>query len=208
MDSPKMVAPGVVNLLSGRFVYLLVITPPPVECKRIMRLKNQLAKLYASGIALSRPHITVAQFFAWEKNEAAIIQLIVDAAAAYKPFCIRLENYGSFPQHTVYINVAAGETLKNLSADLRYAICQRLIRDTGNRKPHFLTRAHLTMVRRLERGHWYSARRVFRRLSYRSAFTATGMFLLKWLPEKEAYREIAQIPFSGRKPRPQQLGLF
>ncbi|MFT4024004.1 MAG: 2'-5' RNA ligase family protein [Flavihumibacter sp.] len=207
MLSDETAFPRVARPTAG-FVYLLVITPPPGDCKRIMQLKSQLARTCASGIALSRPHITVAQFFAGEKNEEMIIRAISNTAAAYKPFRIRLENYGSFPQHTVYIHVDAGAVLKNLSADLRYAVYHLLIRGIENRRPHFLTRAHLTIIRRMERGHWCSAVRICRRLSYRSAFTATGMYLLKWMPEKEAYRQIAQIPFSDRKPRPRQLPLF
>lgn len=190
------------------YVYLLIITPPREESKRIMRIKQQLAGTLNSGISLSLPHITLAQYFADEENEEAIIRSMRRVAARYSPFPIQLGNYGHFPRHTVYIKVASDDVLPCLSADLRHAIGKRLITHIENRKPHFLSKAHITIVRRLSRIDWCSAVRLLRRLSYQSAFTSYGMCLLKWLPEENRYRQQALLPFTGQDGRSIQLHLF
>lgn len=188
--------------------YLLLVSPPASERNRVTQLKRQVARLYHSGIALSLPHITIAQFFAWERNEKTIVQSLCATAATYRPIDIQLVNFGQFPKHTVYIRVESAHMLDDLSRDLKAAISTILIRHIPGRKPHFPGKMHMTIVRKLDHGHWFRAVRIFRRLRFSARFAANGMTLLKWIPDKGAYRFVADIPFSGNRFRLVQLSLF
>jgi 2'-5' RNA ligase len=60
---------------------------------------------------------------------------------------VELKDYGSFPSHTIFINVESKQQVQNLSKELRPA--QQLMALNKDNKPHFINDPHLTIARKL-----------------------------------------------------------
>jgi 2'-5' RNA ligase len=63
------------------------------------------------------------------------------------PTQVELNGFGSFPSHTVYINVASKQTLQNLSKELLAA--RQLMTLNKEFKPHFIKDPHFIIARKL-----------------------------------------------------------
>ncbi len=63
-------------------------------------------------------------------------------------FKLELKDYGSFPSHTIYINVLSKIPVQTLVKDIR-SETQRLMKLDDDNKPHFITEPHLTIARKL-----------------------------------------------------------
>src|SRR5215217_89079 len=86
--------------------YLLVISPNEDLRARIMEVKKTFAKDYKAPIASgTKPHITLVKFVTWNMMEEKITTRFRHIAMGACPFKIELKDYGSYPSHTIYINV-------------------------------------------------------------------------------------------------------
>src|SRR6476659_5618481 len=86
--------------------YLLVLSPPEALAEKIMNIKNQFSKNYKTTVASSTwPHITLVNFVTWEMMEEKLLQRLKVIAMGITPFKVELKDYGSFPSHTIVINV-------------------------------------------------------------------------------------------------------
>ena len=106
------------------------------------------------------------------------------------PVKIELKDYGSFPSHTIYINITSKVPIQNLVKNIR-AEAQRLMKLNDENKPHFITEPHLTIARKLEPWQYEKGWLEFSNLSFTGRFIADAMLLLK-RPVGEMKYEIVQ----------------
>jgi 2'-5' RNA ligase len=90
------------------YEYLLVLSPPEELRTRIMHIKNEFAESYKAPVAsFTKPHITLASFLGLGMMEEKIVHRLQVIAMGVTPFKVELRNYGSFPTHTIFINVVS-----------------------------------------------------------------------------------------------------
>ncbi len=65
----------------------------------------------------------------------------------YTPFKVELKDYGSFPGHTIFINVDSKMQVKNIIKELRPA--QKLMTLNKDNKPYFPDDPHISVARKL-----------------------------------------------------------
>src|SRR5829696_1439152 len=105
--------------------YLLVIRPHEELWNRILKAKEEFAEKFNAPIAkYTKPHITLANFVTWDMMEEKLVQRLEAIAMGFVPFKVELKDYGSFPSHTIYINVVSKVPVQNLVKQLKEA--QRL----------------------------------------------------------------------------------
>src|SRR5258708_2417954 len=84
----------------GFLEYLLVVSPDAAVYDKVMQEKHHFYDEYGAKIALhSKPHITVANFLAWERMEETIIKWIQRICGLRHGFDVQLNNYSGFPPH-------------------------------------------------------------------------------------------------------------
>lgn len=64
-------------------------------------------------------NIRLAKFFNWEKTEDRLIDHLRLTAMEMPPFKVALKDYGSFPSHTLFINVTSKAPFQMLIGELR-----------------------------------------------------------------------------------------
>ena len=173
------------------YEYLLVLNPHEELRNKIMAVKKEFYEKYQAETARwGKPHITLVNFVQYEMTEDRIINHLKTIAMGFHPVKIELKDYGSFPSHTIYINITSKVPLQRLVKQIRTET-QCLMKLNNDNKPHFIIEPHLTIARKLlpwqyEKG-WleYSYRH------FTGRFIADAMLLLK-RPVGELKYEIAK----------------
>ncbi len=103
------------------YEYLLVLSPHEELWNKIMKVKEEFADKYQSDHARKgKPHITLVNFVQYEMMEERIINRLKVIGMGYPPFKVELKDFGSFPSHTIYINVTSKVPVQNLVKEIRH----------------------------------------------------------------------------------------
>lgn len=186
--------------------YLLILNPHEDLRDKIMQVKQEFYKKYKAPVIYSKPHITLVNFIQFEMVEGRLINRLKTITAAYRSFKVDLSDFGSFPSHTIFINVESQQQVRNLGKELRQA--QQLMTLNKDNKPHFINNPLLTVARKLlpwqyEQG-WsdYSLRH------FTGCFIADGMLLLKRSLEEKSYKIVQRFEFMNLPVNTTQGKLF
>jgi 2'-5' RNA ligase len=128
--------------------YLLVIEPHEALRNEISQVKKYFAETYdCPAAAIGKPGITLARFQQFEMIEQRIIHRLQLIATAHNSFMVELHDFGSFPTHSIFINVTTKTQIVELVKTLRPM--QHLLKIDKERKPHFITEPYITIARKL-----------------------------------------------------------
>jgi len=173
------------------YEYLLVISPHKELWDKIMEVKKKFSEDYQSEHAKwGKPHVTIVNFVQYTMMEERIINRLNTIAMGYPPFKIELRDFGSFPSHTIFINVVSKLPIQNLVREVRKE-SQRLMKLNDDNKPHFITEPHLTIARKLQPWQYEKGWLEYSNKHFTGRFIADSMILLK-RPVGEMKYQIAQ----------------
>ncbi len=187
----------IINSIPGYRVYeyLLVLSPHEELWNRIVKVKEDFAKQYKSDYARwGKPHITLVNFVQYAMMEERIVSRLHNIAMGFPPFKVELKDYGSFPSHTIYINVTSKLQVQNLVKNIRTE-SQRLMKLNDDNKPHFIMEPHLTIARKLKPWQYEKGWLEYSHKHFTGRFIANEMTLLKRLAVEspEGYRVKYQV---------------
>lgn len=161
--------------------YMLILNPHEELRGRIQLLKKQFYDAYPapgmSAAAGSKPHLTLVRFTQLALMEERIIQRLRVIAMGYCPFKVELKDFGSFPTHTIYLQVTSKLPIRGLLAEIREV--QRLMRPDKDRKPQFMEEPHIPIARKLLPWQYEKGWQEYGNKSFTGRFVADGMLLLK-----------------------------
>jgi 2'-5' RNA ligase len=173
------------------YEYLLVLNPHEELRHKIMAVKEAFFKTYQAETAKwGKPHLTLVNFVQYELLEERIINRLKVIAMGYHPIKIELKDYGSFPAHTIYINITSKVPVQNLVKQIRTE-AQRLMKLNDDNKPHFILEPHLTIARKLLPWQYEKGWLEYSHKHFTGRFIADAMLLLK-RPVGEMKYEIVQ----------------
>lgn len=158
--------------------YLLVLNPPEDLWQKIMKIKNEFADKYKNEIARhTKPHISLINWVSLELMEERMIQRLQVISMGITPFKVELKDYGSFPSHTIFINVVSKVPVQSLVKEIKQA--QRLMTLNRENKPHFIETPHLSICRKLKPWQYEEGWLEFSHRQFTGRFIADSMLLLK-----------------------------
>jgi 2'-5' RNA ligase len=173
------------------YEYLLVLNPHEELRNKIMAIKEAFYTNYQAETAKwGKPYLTLVSFVQYELIEERIINRLKLIAMGFHPVKIELKDYGSFPAHTIYINVTSKVPVQNLVKQIRTE-AQRLMKLNDDNKPHFIMEPHVTIARRLLPWQYEKGWLEYSHKHFTGRFIADAMLLLK-RPVGELKYEIAQ----------------
>ncbi|HVZ98451.1 MAG TPA: 2'-5' RNA ligase family protein [Chitinophagaceae bacterium] len=187
--------------------YLLVISPPPELLEKIKRVKQDFYDKYQSENALwGRPHITLINFIQFEMIEERIANRLRAIGMGYTPFQVELKNFGSFPCHTIYINVESQLPVKNLIRALRSA--RQLLKLNKENTPHYFDAPHITVARNLQPWQYEKGWLDFQQKHFTGRFIASSMLLIKRRAGTQKYQVVERFEFMNMPVATTQGALF
>lgn len=176
------------------YEYLLVLNPHEELRDRIRKVKQEFYDVYKASSAIGgKPHITLANFLQYGLMEERLVNRLNIIAMGFHPIKVELRDYGSFPSHTIYINVVSKLPIQSLVKEIRH-YAQRLMKLNDDNKPHFILEPHLTIARKLQPWQYEKGWLEYSHKHFTGRFIADGMLLLKRpLGEPDSYRMPYQI---------------
>lgn len=158
--------------------YMLVLNPHEDLRNKITRVRSEFSEKYKNSTGLiSKPHIALVRFKQLEMMEERIINRLKVVGMGFKPFRVALKDYGSFPSHTIHINVTTKVPVNNLVGEIRSA--QRLMKLDNDHKPHFIDEPFIVIGRKLLPWQYEKGWLEFSHRQFTGSFIADNMLLLK-----------------------------
>ena len=186
--------------------YFLIVIPHDELCNKIKYIREQFSKKYKTPFAsYEKPNITVLRFKQLDLLEDKIVNHLHNTAKEYAPFKIELRNFGSYPTHSIYINIESKLQVKNLSKEIRSV--QRVMKFDKFNKPHFLDEPNITIARKLLPWQYEQAWLEYSNLEFTGRFIADSMSLLK-RKDGEGFKFLKRFEFLNIPVTTKQGNLF
>jgi 2'-5' RNA ligase len=161
------------------YEYLLVLNPHEELRNKITAVKTDFFNSYQAETAKwGKPHLTLINFLQYQMLEERIVNRLKIIAMGYHPIKIELKDFGSFPAHTIYINVTSKVPIQNLVKQIR-TDAQKLMKLNDDNKPHFMLEPHITIARKLLPWQYEKGWLEYSHKHFTAKFIANAMLLLK-----------------------------
>lgn len=201
---------AIINTIPGYRVYeyLLVLSPHEELWNRIMKVKEEFSEKYKSDHARwGKPHITLVNFVQYEMMEERILNRLQVIAMGATPFKVELKDFGSFPSHTIYINVLSKVPIQTLTKTIRNET-QKLMKLNDDNKPHFIMESHLTVARKLQPWQYEKGWMEYSHKHFTGRFIADSMILLRRPVGELKYQVAKRFDFENMPVTTKQGDLF
>jgi 2'-5' RNA ligase len=201
---------AIVNTIPGYRVYeyLLVLNPHEELRNKIMQVKKDFYEKYEASTAIGgKPHVTLVNFVQYGMMEERIINRLRVIAMGATPFKVELKDFGSFPSHTIYINVVTKVAVQDLVKTIRHET-QRLMKLNDDNKPHFILEPHLTIARKLKTWQYEKGWLEYSNKNFTGRFIADSMTLLKRSVGEMKYQIANRFEFQNMPVTTKQGELF
>jgi len=199
----------IVQLMPGYRMndYLLVLTPHEELRNRITQIKKDFYEAFKSSKALwGKPHVALLKFSQFEMLEERIVNRLKTVAMGYHPIKVELKDFGSFPSHTIYINVPTKEPIRQLLKQIKED--QRLFRPDNDHKPHFIDDPYFTIASKLLPWQYEKGWLEYSNRHFTSRFIADSMLLLKRRQGDKAWQIVQRFEFMNLPVSTRQGELF
>lgn len=187
--------------------YLLVLNPPEDLWHKIIKIKNDFADKYKNEISrFTKPHISLINWVSLELMEERMMQRLQTISMGITPFKVELKDYGSFPSHTIFINVVSKVPIQSLVRELKQG--QKLMTLNKENKPHFIETPHISVCRKLKPWQYEEGWLEFSHRQFTGRFIADNMLLLKRRVGDKAYQIAKRFEFQNLPVTTKQGNLF
>jgi 2'-5' RNA ligase len=179
------------------YEYLLILSPHEELRNKIKKIKQDFYEIYKASTAIGgKPHITLVNFLQYGKMEESLVNRLKMVAMGFYPIKVELKDFGSFPSHTIYINVTSKMPIQNLVKKIRHET-QRLMKLNNDNKPHFILEPHLTVARKLQPWQYEKGWLEYSHKHFTGRFIANEMLLLRRLAGEMKYQTVERFEFQN-----------
>ena len=190
------------------FEYLLVLNPHEELRSKIMKVREEFNDEYnVSNVLGGKHNIILVNFLQYEMMEERLINRLKVVAMGFHPIKVELRDFGSFPSHTIYINVVSKVPVQTLVKEIRHE-SQRLMKLNDDNKPHFILEPHLTIARKLQPWQYEKGWLEYSNKNFTGRFIADGMLLLKRPLDEKKYQVVQRFEFQNLPVTTKQGELF
>ncbi len=199
-----------VNTLPGYKIveYSIVLNPHEELRNKIMEVKQHFHNIYKNAFALySKPQVILATFSQYEMFEERIINRLKTIAMGFHPVKVELKDFGSFPSHTIFINITSKLPLQELTKQIRTE-AQRLMKMDADNKPHFILEPHISIARKLLPWQYEQGWLEYSHKHFTGRFIADAMLLFKRPAGSLKYQVAGRYEFQNLLVTTKQGDLF
>ncbi len=187
--------------------YLLILNPHEELRKKIMAAKKEFSeKFQAPSAKWGMANLALVRFTQLDMMEERIINHLKLVAMGYHPIKVELKDFGSYPSHSIFINVTTKEPIKNLVKEIKP--WQKLLKLNEDHKPHFIDDPMFAVARQLKPWQYEAAWKEYQQKSFTGRFIADGMLLLKRTQKDMPYKIAASFEFQNLPVSTKQGNLF
>lgn len=176
--------------------YMLVLRPHEELRKRIQDVKKEFAEKFKCPQAVwSKPHLMLARFTQYEMMEERVLNRLKTIAMGFHAIKIEMKDFGSYPAHSIFINVVSREPIKALIKEIRES--QRLLKLDNDHKPYFADEPHMIVAGKLLPWQFETAWLEYSHRHFTGRFIADDMMLLKRRTGEKAWQIVERLAFQN-----------
>lgn len=188
--------------------YILILNPPVELSNKIISIRDDFTKEYKVAATAFKPNLLICSFTQYMMMEERIINHLHHIAMGYPPFKIELKDFGSFPSHTIYVNVTSKLPIQKLVRKVRTEV-QALMKFDDEHKPYFSSEPHFTLGRKLKPWQYEKAWLAYSNKHFTGRFIASEMMLLKREQDSEkSWQVVKHFQFENLPVETKQGELF
>ncbi|NNV57720.1 2'-5' RNA ligase family protein [Limnovirga soli] len=196
MQSELTLAPTLGFTMQQMYEYLLVVHPADEVHNQITQEKQLFYDVYKEKLAIkTKPHITVANFFAKEAMEDTLLRYMQRILHTQKSFMVTLNNFSGIPPHTVYARVQDHEPFKELAAALK--VITQYIQSNDCPPAQLISHPYLTIARRLQQQVYDKAIFEYSQKTFYANFPVKELVLLRRQHQYDAYKQVQVFRLLG-----------
>lgn len=190
------------------YEYRIQLLPHADLDDRIIALKKQFNQQYKISLpATGKSNLPLATFSAYRMMEERIMHRLQQIALGFPAFKVELKDFGSFPAHTIYMNVISRIPIQNLVKTIR-SESQRLMFISEEIKPYFILEPHITIGTKLKHWQYEKGWQEYCQKHFTGRFIADAMYLSKRESKNMPWRTINRFEFSNMPVSIKQGELF
>lgn len=187
--------------------YLIILNPHEELRTKILKLRKEFADEYDAQTSTGgKAYLGLLKFQQLEMMEERIVQRLKVIAMGFHAIRVELKDFGSYPSHSIYINVTSREPLKELITEIKKA--QQMMRLDAEHKPHFFDDPHINIAHRLKPWQYEKGWLAYSHRQFTGRFIADGMLLLKRKEGSKAYQILQRFEFMNLPVTTKQGELF
>ena len=185
--------------------YMVVINPPASMREKIDSVKQEFKQNYPGMMVNHGANLLLVKFSTWEMMEERIVQRLKVIAMAIAPFKIQLKDYGTYPSHSIFINMITILPVKEIIRELKSV--QRLMKSPAA-DPHFPDEQHFLITNKLPASQYDKAWLEYAHRHFTGSFIADGMLLLKKMQGEKKFQIVDRFEFQNLPVGTKQGELF
>jgi len=179
------------------YEYMLILNPHEDLRDRIAQIRKEFNDEFMVEKGLgSAPNLGIVNFMQYAFKEESIIKRLKRIAMTYTPFKVELKDFGSFPTHTIYLNVISKLQVQDLVKEVRTQT-QALMKLNNETKPHFFQEPHITVAMKLKPWQYEKGWLEYSNKQFTSRFIADAMLLLKRPEGEKSWQIAARLEFQN-----------
>jgi 2'-5' RNA ligase len=187
--------------------YMIVLHPPEDLRGKIGQIKKEFSETYKTGISgPGKSHIMLAGFSQYAMMEERVVNRLKTVAMGFRPFKVELKDFGSYPSHSIYINITTKEPVRNLVKEIKGF--QQLLKLNKDQKAHFLDDPNILIARRLIPWQYEKGWQEFSHRQFTGRFVADSMLLVKRRQGEKAWQIVERMEFMNLPVTTRQGELF
>jgi 2'-5' RNA ligase len=189
------------------FEYRIILQPHEYLCDKINAIKKSFAETFELPVyRYAKPNITLVRFTQYEMMEEKIINRLQNIAMSNAPFAIELKDFGSFPTHSIFINVATKTNIVALVKEIKSL--QKFMKLDDEHKPHFITEPFITIAAKLLPWQYEKAWLEYSNTTFTAMFMVSEILLVKRKVGEKKYQTVKHFQFLNQKISVKQTALF
>jgi len=187
--------------------YMLVLPPHEELRKKIITIKKEFAEKFKCPQAVwGKPHGMLARFTQYEMMEERVLNRLKTIAMGFHAIKVELKDFGSYPSHSIFINVLSREPIKDLIREIRES--QRLLKPDNEHKPYFTDDPHILISNKLAPWQYEKGWLEHSNRHFTGRFIADSMLLLKRRTGEKAWQIVERLLFQNLPVNIKQGELF
>lgn len=176
--------------------YVLILNPHPELSNKIVGLKNEFNTNYSRTGYITKPNISIVKFTQYELFEQRIKDNLHRIAMEMMPVKIELKDYGTFPSHTIFINVTSKLPFQSIAKKVRTET-QKLMKFDEENKPHFFMEPYIPVAQKIPQHIYDKAWLEYSHRHFTGRFIADSMLLLKRPKGELRYQIVDSFKFEN-----------
>ncbi len=174
--------------------YMVVLHPPAELREKIGHLRKDFSEKYRTNILTpGKTHIMLASFNQYAMMEERVITRLRTVAMGFRPFKIEMKDFGSYPTHSIFVQVTTREPIRNLIKELKQF--QQLLTLNKDEKPRFGDDPQILIARKLLAWQYEKGWSEFAQRQFTARFIADNMLLLKRRQGEKAWQIVERLEF-------------